>query len=147
MGDVTVITASNPASGHCPGTETRKKSRDMGRFNQALIATSLAFALASPLATQAAAASASFDGTWSVHIASSSNECGNGQIVSIGISNGQVSSSMVNASGSVAEAGNISVILASGIKKATGFGRLSGSSGSGTWRGPLCSGTWTASRI
>jgi hypothetical protein len=119
----------------------------MGRFSQALIATSLAFALASPLATQAMAASASFDGTWSVHIASSRSECGDGQTVSIGISNGQVSSSMVNASGSVAEAGTISVILASGIKKATGFGRLSGSSGSGTWRGALCSGTWTASRI
>jgi hypothetical protein len=118
----------------------------MGRFNQALIATSLAFALASPFATQASAAS-SFDGTWSVHIASSSSECGDGQTVSIGISNGQVSSSMVQASGSVAEAGNISVILASGIKKATGSGRLSGSSGSGTWRGALCSGTWSASRI
>jgi hypothetical protein len=119
----------------------------MGRFNQPLIATLIAFALASPLPTQAAAASASFDGTWSVHIASSSSECGDGQTVSIGINNGQVSSSMVNASGIVAEAGNISVILASGIRKATGFGRLSGSSGSGTWRGPLCSGTWTASRI
>jgi hypothetical protein len=118
----------------------------MGRFNQALIATSLAIALASPLATRAAAGN-SFDGTWSVHIASSTSECGDGQTVSIGISNGQVSSSMVQASGSVAEAGNISVILASGIKKATGSGRLTGSSGSGTWRGALCSGTWSASRI
>jgi len=54
---------------------------------------------------------------------------------------------MVQASGNVAEAGNISVILASGIKKATGSGRLAGSSGSGTWRGALCSGTWSASRI
>jgi hypothetical protein len=66
--------------------------------------------------------------------------------VAIGISNGQVSSSMVPASGRVADAGNISVTLASGIKKATGFGHLSGTSGSGTWRGALCSGTWTASR-
>jgi hypothetical protein len=53
---------------------------------------------------------------------------------------------MVTASGRVADAGNISVTLASGIKKATGFGHLSGTSGSGTWRGALCSGTWTASR-
>jgi len=118
----------------------------MGRFNQALIATSLVFALASS-ATQAAAASASFDGTWNVRIAASSSECGDGQTVSIGINNGQVSSAMVSASGTVAEAGTISVILASGIKKASGSGRLSGSSGSGTWRGALCSGTWTASRI
>jgi hypothetical protein len=118
----------------------------MRRFGQALIAASIAFALASPIAVSAAAASSSFDGAWSVHIASSSSECGDGQIVAIGINNGQVSSSMVNASGTVADAGNISVTLASGMKKATGFGHLSGSSGSGTWRGTLCSGTWTASR-
>ena len=45
-----------------------------------------------------------------------------------------------------AEAGNISVTLVSGIKRATGYGRLPATSGSGTWRGVLCSGTWTASR-
>jgi hypothetical protein len=117
----------------------------MGYFNRAFIATSIAFALASPLATPAAA-STPFDGEWSVHIAASSSECGNGQTVAIGISNGQVTSPMVPASGRVADAGNISVTLASGIKKATGFGHLSGTSGSGTWRGALCSGTWTASR-
>lgn len=118
----------------------------MGRFSTASIATSIAFALTSPLATPAAAASTSFDGTWSVHIAASSSECGDGQIVPIGISNGQVSSSMVSASGRVADAGTINVILASGLKKATGSGHLSGASGSGIWRGALCSGTWTASR-
>ncbi len=118
----------------------------MGRFSKAFIASSIAFAVASALAAPAAATSTSFDGAWSVHIASSSSQCGDGQIVSIGINNGQVTSSMVSASGSVAEAGSISVILASGMKKATGYGHLSGSSGSGIWRGPLCSGTWTASR-
>jgi hypothetical protein len=35
----------------------------------------------------------------------------------------------------------------SGIKRAVGFGHLSGTSGSGTWRGPICSGTWTAQKI
>jgi hypothetical protein len=39
------------------------------------------------------------------------------------------------------------VTLASGMKRAVGFGRLSGASESGTWRAPLCSGTWTAQRI
>jgi hypothetical protein len=119
----------------------------MARFSKATIATSVVFALASPLSKPAAAASMSFDGTWSVHIASSRSECGDGQTVSIGITNGQVSSSMVSATGRVAEAGNISVTLASGLKKATGSGHLSDTSGSGTWRGSLCSGTWTASRI
>ena len=108
------------------------------------VASQLALGLALPFATPAAASS--FDGSWAVHISSSSSACGNGQTVPIGISNGQVSSSLVSASGRVAEGGNISVSLASGLKKATGFGHLSGTSGSGTWRGALCSGTWTASR-
>jgi hypothetical protein len=109
------------------------------------IATSVALLAVASFAT--AASATTFDGEWSVHIASSNSTCGNGQTVSIGINNGQVSSSMVQASGHVAEAGSISVTLVNGIKRATGFGRLSGTSGSGTWRGTMCSGTWTASRI
>lgn len=119
----------------------------MGYLRKIIVATAIAFALASPVTASATAAGSTFDGQWSVRIASSSSECGDGQMVSIGISNGRVSSSMVSASGSVADAGNISVTLASGLKKAIGFGRLSGTSGSGTWRGALCKGTWTASRI
>ncbi len=96
-----------------------------------------------------ASASTSFDGAWNVRIASSSEACGNGSTVAIGISNGEVASSSaaVSASGRVAEAGNISVTLGSGVKHAMGFGRLSATSGSGTWRGTMCSGTWTAQRM
>ena len=104
--------------------------------------------LAGLLLATPAAASTSFDGQWSVQIASSSSACTNGASVSIGINNGQVASntSAVTASGRVAEAGTISVTLSSGIKRAVGYGRLSGSSGSGTWRAAMCSGTWTAQR-
>ena len=99
------------------------------------------------LATPATAAT--FDGEWNVHIASSNAACSGGTSVSIGINNGQVASTsaMVTASGRVAEAGSISVTLASGMKRAVGLGRLTGTSGSGTWRAALCSGTWTAQRI
>jgi len=99
------------------------------------------------LATPAAAAT--FDGEWNVQIASTNAACSSGTSVSIGINNGQVASTsaMVTASGRVAEAGNISVTLASGMKRAVGLGRLTGTSGSGTWRAALCSGTWTAQRI
>jgi hypothetical protein len=122
----------------------------MGKIRKTFIAktfkiTTVALLAATSFAT--AASATTFDGEWSVHIASSNSTCGNGQTVSIGINNGQVSSSMVQASGHVADAGSISVTLVSGIKRATGFGRLSGTSGSGTWRGTMCSGTWTASRI
>lgn len=104
--------------------------------------------LASALLATPAAASASFDGQWSVQIASSNSSCSSGASVSIDISNGQVASNTatVSASGRVAEAGVIKVTLSSGIKRAVGFGRLNGSSGSGTWRAAMCSGTWTAQR-
>ena len=57
------------------------------------------------------------------------------------------SNAMVTASGRVADAGTINVTLSSGMKRAVGYGRLTATSGSGTWRGGLCSGTWTAQRI
>ena len=119
----------------------------MGQFRKALIAAHLLLALAAPLATPAAAAG--FDGEWSVRIASSKPECGNGATLSIDISNGRVASSSASmqASGRVAEAGAINVTLVSGIKRAIGFGHLSGTSGSGIWHGMACSGTWTAQRI
>ncbi len=115
----------------------------MNGFRKCLFATIVAIAL------PAAQASAStFDGAWNVRISSSSETCGNGATVAIGIANGQIASSsaMVTASGRVADAGSINVTLSTGIKRAVGYGRLSGTSGSGTWHGALCTGTWTAER-
>jgi|SRR5437016_11361134 len=116
----------------------------MSAFHKARLASLL---LAGVLLATPAAAS-TFDGQWSVQIASSNSACTNGASVAIGISNGQVASasSAVTASGRVAEVGTINVTLSTGIKRAVGFGRLSGSSGSGTWRAAMCSGTWTAQR-
>jgi hypothetical protein len=99
------------------------------------------------LATPCAAAT--FDGDWNVQITSSNAACSSGASVSIGLNNGQVASNStaVTASGRVAEAGAIRVTLASGPKRAVGSGFLTGTSGSGTWRAALCSGTWTAQRM
>jgi hypothetical protein len=118
----------------------------MGQFRKVIIARILLFAAMS-VATPAAAAT--FDGEWNVQIASTSSVCGGGATVSIGINNGQVASTnaLMTASGRVADAGLISVTLISGIKRAVGWGHLTATSGSGTWRGALCSGTWTAQRI
>jgi hypothetical protein len=118
----------------------------MGHFHSAIIAI-LMLSLAAISATPAAAAT--FDGEWNVRIASSNAACPNGTTVAIGITNGQVesTSAMVTASGRVADAGSISVTLASGMKRAVGSGHLSATSGSGTWHGALCSGTWVARRI
>lgn len=101
------------------------------------------------LATATPVAAATFDGDWNVQIMSSNAACTSGASVSIEINNGRVASnsSAVTASGRVAEAGNISVTLAAGMKRAVGSGQLNGTSGSGTWRAALCSGTWTAQRL
>src|SRR6201989_2138890 len=98
----------------------------MSSFHKAKLASLL---LAGVLLATPAAASATFDGQWSVQIASSNSACTNGASVSIGINNGQVASntSAVTASGRVADAGTINVTLSTGIKRAVGFGRLSGS--------------------
>jgi hypothetical protein len=118
----------------------------MGHFRKAIGFTGLITLLALPLATPAAASN--FDGEWNVYIASNSSACGNGASVSIGISDGHVTGGgVMSASGHVGDGGNINVALSSGLKHAVGYGRLSGTSGSGTWRGSMCSGTWTASRI
>jgi hypothetical protein len=119
----------------------------MAQFRNTLIVTGLLLSAAAPIAQPAHAAT--YDGRWSVQIASNSPACGNGASVSIGISNGQVASgdASMSARGRVADAGEISVTLSNGIRRATGSGHLAGSSGSGTWHGPLCSGTWTAQRI
>jgi len=119
----------------------------MGPSRKASVIACILLLIGVSVATPAGAAT--FDGEWNVQIASSNGSCPNGTSVSIGISNGQVasSSSSFKASGHVADAGTISVTLSNGVKRASGFGRLAGTSGSGTWRGAMCSGTWTAQRI
>ncbi|RZI39674.1 hypothetical protein EGT07_27690 [Herbaspirillum sp. HC18] len=118
----------------------------MNGFHKGLFAILIATAV--PLAP-ADAATSTFDGTWNVRIASSGGSCGDGATVAIGINNGQIASSnaAVTASGRVADAGSVNVTLSTGIKRAVGFGRLSGTSGSGTWRGAMCTGTWTAEKM
>jgi hypothetical protein len=119
----------------------------MGRFRKLSIASHILMLAGLIAATPGSAAT--FDGEWNVQIASANAACPSGTSVAIGINNGQVASNnaMVTASGRVADAGIISVTLSSGVKRAVGSGRLTATSGSGTWRGALCSGTWTAQRI
>jgi hypothetical protein len=117
----------------------------MQHFSKTVIAILLL--VGASIATPAAAAT--FDGSWNVQIASNNVACPSGTSVSIGINNGQVASNngMVTASGHVADAGTINVTLSSGAKRAIGSGHLSSTSGSGTWHGGVCSGTWVAQRI
>lgn len=92
---------------------------------------------------------ASFDGTWTVSIITTKGECDQGMALPIKISAGRIASSVseVGVTGRVAEHGGITVTVIQGIKRAFGIGKLAEASGSGTWRGGPCSGTWTASKI
>ena len=119
----------------------------MEPFRKILVASHILLIAGMSVATPAVAAT--FDGAWNVQIASNNVACPSGTSVSIGINNGQVASNnaAVTASGRVVDAGNIRVTLTSGMKRAVGSGRLTATSGSGTWRGAMCSGTWTAQRI
>lgn len=114
----------------------------MKPFSRAAIAILIVAGISTP------AVASTYDGAWNVRIASQNAACHSGTSVSIGINNGQVASNnaLVAVSGRVADAGSINVTLSSGLKRAVGFGHLSGTSGSGTWHGGLCSGTWTAQR-
>jgi hypothetical protein len=95
-----------------------------------------------------ALASTGYDGHWNVQISSNRPNCPSGTSFAIAIEKGQVASNGggFNASGRVGDGGNINVVLSSGLKRANGLGHLTAASGSGTWHGDLCSGTWTASR-
>jgi hypothetical protein len=113
-----------------------------------LIFLGRALLAAAIISSTPALASTGYDGHWNVQISSNRPNCPSGASFAIAIERGQVASAGggFNASGKVGDGGNISVALSSGLKRANGLGRLTGASGSGTWHGDLCSGTWTASR-
>ncbi len=99
-------------------------------------------------ATPAAASSEPFDGSWSVKITTQKGTCDSGATVPIRVTNGSIASDLpvVKVSGQVASNGNLSVNVGHGLEHANGVGRLTDSSGSGTWKGGMCSGIWTASK-
>ncbi len=99
-------------------------------------------------ATPAAASSEPFDGSWSVKIVTQKGTCDSGATVPIRVTNGSIASdlSVVKVSGQVAPNGSLNVNVGSGLEHANGVGRLTDSTGSGTWKGGMCSGIWTASK-
>jgi|SRR5579871_2120932 len=113
-----------------------------------LVLARIAFCALVLAATPAAASSSPFDGSWSVKIVTQKGTCDSGATVPIHVTNGTVASdlSVVKVSGEVAANGNLTVNVGHGLEHADGVGHLAGTSGSGTWKGGLCSGTWTASK-
>jgi hypothetical protein len=93
--------------------------------------------------------SGSFDGVWSVVINTSSGSCSNYR-VSVRIVGGRVEGGDGDYSlyGSVSVSGRTDVTVSNSLGRASGSGRLHGSSGGGWWRssGDECAGSWDAFR-
>jgi hypothetical protein len=91
-----------------------------------------------------------FDGTWSVLIVTEAGSCDRAYRYPVRISNGSVGyagqAGGFTVSGRVGGNGAVTVRVSRGSQYAQGNGRLSGSSGQGTWRGGDCSGYWTAEK-
>jgi hypothetical protein len=110
---------------------------------------SLGFALAVP----PAAVAAIHDGTWSVLIVTEKGTCDKGFRYNVAVAGGQVryqGDAKVDFNGTVEPSGAVKVSIKLGEQGASGTGRLTADSGSGTWRGVGssggCSGTWEAER-
>jgi hypothetical protein len=100
-----------------------------------------------------AALAAVQDGNWSVLIITEKGDCDRAYRYSVAVSNGQVryaGDAAVKLNGTVTSSGVVKVSLMLGDKGASGSGRLSASSGVGTWRGvganTSCAGRWEAER-
>jgi hypothetical protein len=98
-------------------------------------------------------AHASFDGAWSVQITMDRGNCDPINGLSVVIREGVLQyagDSAVSVHGQVVNDGQVRVRLISGGKSGSGSGRLSASSGAGTWHGSglasSCAGHWSAER-
>jgi hypothetical protein len=98
-------------------------------------------------------AQASYDGSWSVLIITETGECDRAYRYGIRIERGQIiygGEAGVAFTGRVEANGQVSATVRRAEQSATGSGRLSGSSGAGTWKGKsntgACGGRWEAER-
>jgi hypothetical protein len=110
----------------------------------------LALGVGALLSGSALAEPAKFDGTWSVSLVGNGGLCGSGASSTLMVQNGSVRAggSDVSVSGSVGSSGSVSLALQKSGVQGTASGKLSGSSGSGSWSVASlgCSGRWTAQR-
>lgn len=104
------------------------------------------------LAGSAAVAGTPFDGRWSVSVITNAGACDRGYRYRLNIENGQISydDPSVQVSGRVSPRGQVQVVVRAGSEQAVGTGRMSPTSGEGTWSGESptgqCSGVWHADR-
>ncbi len=114
--------------------------------------TAVVAGLASLAVSSGAEAQQTFDGRWSVLLETQSGECDKAYRYPIAIENGVVryaGDAGFNVTGKVASNGQVQGSVTSGQTRASVNGRLSGSSGSGTWSisgARNCSGNFSAEK-
>jgi hypothetical protein len=96
-------------------------------------------------------ASAGYDGSWDLVFVTKRGACDASYNFTVNIANGVVTHpNLVRFKGFVAKSGAVRASVAVTDKFASGSGRLSGTSGRGTWSGhsgnARCGGIWTAAR-
>ena len=111
----------------------------------------LVAAAAPSTAAAAARAPGAYNGTWNVVFATTRGNCMSGYSVPFLVTGTRVSSAGGGrVSGSITRAGAVAVNVSVGASRASGGGRLAGTSGTGPWSGVItgdrCSGTWQATR-
>jgi hypothetical protein len=115
----------------------------------------LGFAAATVMLVGASAQAArrSFDGAWSVIVVTDYGTCDRAYRYGVEIVNGQVlyrGEAGVNINGRVSPRGQVNVQVQQGNQQAVGTGRLSETSGGGSWSGASpeqrCGGHWIAER-
>jgi uncharacterized membrane protein YgcG len=117
------------------------------RFVIALAITTMFAAIA--CAIMPAQAMTNFDGHWSVVIVTEKGTCDRSYRYPVRITDGAVGyagEASFTVSGRVNADGAVTVIVSRGDQRASGSGKLSGTSGGGSWSGGDCSGTWQAER-
>ena len=111
---------------------------------------SLALTTGVILSGSALAEPAKFDGVWSVSLVADGGLCGSGTSSTLTVQNGSVRAggAGVSVSGQVRPSGSVSLALQKSGVQGTASGKLSASSGSGSWTVSSLgySGRWTAQR-
>jgi hypothetical protein len=115
-------------------------------------ASTLAFVITAP-ALNMTAASTVYDGSWSLSVVTNRGSCAPSYQFEIQIRNGVINyQGPASVNGRVSSGGEVRVSVSSEGNRASGSGKLSRTSGRGTWSGrsttsgEACSGHWSAHR-
>jgi hypothetical protein len=113
----------------------------------------LALAVAMAAVPPRPAPAASFDGNWSVVVITEAGTCDRAYRYPVRVVNGQIryeGEAGIAISGRVEPSGRLNATISRGDQSASGTGRLSQATGTGTWSGKskssACSGRWEAER-